>query len=341
MRILVDILHPAHVHFFRNYIAAAEERGDEVLVTSREKDVTTVLLDAYGIPHQTISRQGSGSGGLAAEWAARTPRLLGRARRFDPDVLIGIMGVSIAPVARLLRRPSAVFYDTEVAKRTNSMVYPMAAAVVTPDCYEGARRRNQITYPGYHELAYLHPSRFTPDRRVLTEFGIEQNAPYSVVRFVGQDSSHDGGEIALGHDRKVLLVRELERFGRVVVSSESSLPPEIADHRLTGPLHKVHHVLAFATTCVGESATMATEAAVLGTSSVFIGQTSRGYIDELADRYQLIDRFTPGELTAALSSAAAAITTGESSDRSDRHSRMLKDKVDVTAWMTTFMERYR
>ncbi len=39
MRILVDIGHPAHVHFFKNFIWEMEKRGHEFIVTARDKDV--------------------------------------------------------------------------------------------------------------------------------------------------------------------------------------------------------------------------------------------------------------------------------------------------------------
>lgn len=341
MRILVDILHPAHVHFFRNYIAEAQARGDQVLVTSRDKDVTGILLDAFDIDHQMISRKQSGGNRLTTEWAARTARLYRIARRFNPDVLIGIMGVSIAPVGRLLRKPAIVFYDTEVARRTNAIVYPMATSIVTPDCYEAKPRTNQVMYPGYHELAYLHPNRFSPDAAILDQFGIERDEPFAIVRFVNQDSSHDGSEIALSDSQKTLLVQELADKMNVTISSEGRLPPGLEALNLTGPLHQVHHVLAFASTYIGESATMASEAAMLSTPSTFIGQTSRGYVNELSDRYGLIERFIPMEAELATATAIALTVKPDSETRSERHLRMIADKVDVTAWMLEFMDHFR
>jgi predicted glycosyltransferase len=51
MRVMVDIGHPAHVHFFRNAIRELEKRGHSVKVTARDKDVALRLLEAYGIPY--------------------------------------------------------------------------------------------------------------------------------------------------------------------------------------------------------------------------------------------------------------------------------------------------
>src|SRR5215475_6695641 len=162
MRILIDILHPAHVHFFRNFYKEMAERGHELCITVRDKDRSVELLREYDLPHVTISQQRSG-GGLAVEMLQRTRRLMKVMRDFRPDAMTGIMGPSIAVAGRLRRVPAVVFYDTEFAKQTNWFVYPLAHSVCTPDCYQGRVRGRHVSYAGYHELAYLHPRRFQPD----------------------------------------------------------------------------------------------------------------------------------------------------------------------------------
>ena len=49
MRIVVDINHPGHVHFFKNFIAQMEKHSHEILITSTEKDQTFLLLKEYGL----------------------------------------------------------------------------------------------------------------------------------------------------------------------------------------------------------------------------------------------------------------------------------------------------
>ena len=341
MRFLVDILHPGHVHFFRHVIAEMTERGDEVLVTARHKEVAVDLLEAFDIPYIVLSSQSTGTIGLSTEWAARTARLASRARKFSPDVLLGIMGVSIAPVGRLLRRPALVFYDTEVATQTNRFVYPMASSVITPDCYDAPVRGNHITYPGYHELAYLHPNRFTPSTGKLAAFGLSPDEPFTVVRFVSWESSHDGGEVALDTAQKVALVERLQQYGRVVISSEGRIPPPLESLRLTGPVEDVHHVLAYSTLTIGESSTMASESAVLGTPAIHVGETSRGYIDDLQRRYGLVEHFQPKEFGAALVAAEEAVARPDPERAGSARSRMLADKIDVTSWMIDYLDGLR
>ena len=61
----------------------------------------------------------------------------------------------------------------------------------------------------------------------------------------------------------------LRAHGRVRVSSESPLPAHLDAHRYRGDPGEIHHVMAFCRAVIGESATMASEAAVLGVPAVY------------------------------------------------------------------------
>src|SRR5919197_3808173 len=217
MRILIDILHPAHVHFFRNFHDEMTERGHELCITARDKDRSVELLRKFGLAHRQISAQGDR--GLAVEMVQRTSRLLKVMREFRPDVLTGIMGPSIAVAGKLRRVPAVVFYDTEFAVQTNRFVYPLAHSVFTPDCYQGRVRGRQVRYAGYHELAYLHPKRFRPDPRRLSAFGVDPREPYALLRFVSWQASHDRHERGLSVAQKRHLIDVLQSRGvRVLIS---------------------------------------------------------------------------------------------------------------------------
>ncbi len=341
MRILVDLLHPAHVHVFRILIAELQANGDDVLVTARDKDVTLGLLNEYGIDHRVISAQATGSIGLVTEWVGRSAKLSRIAHDFKPDVMIGIMGVSIAPVGRLLRIPTLVFYDTEFATTTNRIVYPLAGAVITPDCYSAPVNGSHVTYPGYHELAYLHPDRFEPDPARVEAFGIDPQSTYSIIRFVSWEASHDRKEVALTLDQKRHLVDRLLLHGGVAISSESTLPADLRQYALSGPTSDVHHVLRYASVVVGESATMASEAAVLGTPAVYVATTSRGYVDDLERRYGLVRHIDPSEFGFAVSATEDALTPASQRSAEQAHQHLLTDKIDVTSWMIDYLDRFR
>jgi predicted glycosyltransferase len=338
MRILIDILHPAHVHFFRHFHAEMASRGHDLFVTARDKDRSVELLREFGLSYEQISAQHQ-RGGLPVEMIQRTGRLLNVIRRFRPDVLTGIMGPSIAVAGRLRRVPAVVFYDTEFAVQTNRLVYPLAYSVCTPDCYQGRVRGRHVQYPGYHELAYLHPNRFQPDPRRLSAFGVSPGEPYSLVRFVSWRAVHDRHERGLTAQQKRHLIDVLQARGsRVLISSEEPLPSDLAGLEVKGPVDQIHHVLAFAQFFVGESATMASEAAVLGVPAVFIATTGRGYTDDEEKRYGLVRHFTDGQYEEAV--AAIEKLTSESPREFGQaaRERLLAEKIDVTGWMVDYFE---
>jgi predicted glycosyltransferase len=339
MRILIDILHPAHVHFFRNFHNEMAGRGHELCITARDKDRSVELLEAFGLPYQQISQQKSGGTGLAVEMAQRTPRLMKIMGSFKPDVMTGIMGPSIALAGslRLRRVPAVVFYDTEFAVQTNRIVYPLAYSVCTPDCYQGTVPGRHLTYAGYHELAYLHPNRFRPDPAVLAEFGLTPGEPYSIVRFVSWQAVHDRKERGLSAKQKRHLVEVLQRRGRVLISSEGPLTPDLAELEVRGRVNQIHHLIAHARLVVGESATMSSEAAVLGVPAVFIATTGRGYTDDEERRYGLVRHFTEDQYDMALSAIEETLATPPAAWQAARQ-RLLKDKIDVTAWMVDYFE---
>ena len=196
-----------------------------------------------------------------------------------------------------------------------------------------------MVYPGYHELAYLHPKRFAPCADILRAADIDVGRPFFVVRFVAWKATHDVGEIGLTDERKIAVVRSLEKYGRVIVSSEGEVPGSLLGNLYRGPVESFHHLLAFSELYFGESATMASESAVLGTPAIYIAKTGRGYTDDQA-RYGLVHNFKHTECDAALHRAELLLQNLERTRREAdaNHQRLLADKIDVTEFMTDLFE---
>jgi hypothetical protein len=342
MRILVDLTHPGDVHFFRHAIEMWRQRDHTLLITARRKDLTVDLLQRLAIEHEDLGAASNGLVGLGVELFARTYRLCRRVREFRPDVMTTTAGTFIAQAGWLCRVPSVVFYDTENATLSNLITYPVCTVVVTPQCYFGrvpaARHR---TYAGYQELAYTHPRRFTPDPERLADFGLVRDEPFIFMRLVSWGAAHDTLDHGFTHVEDA--IRELERFGRVVISSEAPLPPALASYRLTGPLEQVFHVLAFARLYIGESATMASESATLGTPAILVSTTGRGYTDDQERRYGLTYTFRDRRTAQrdALARAVDILSDPESKARwAERRERMLAETIDLTEYVVTLVESY-
>jgi len=328
MNVIVTIQHPGHVHFFKHAVAAFQRRGHEVHVFARENEMTVDLLRRYGIDHEVLAGSSDSLLSLAAVQATYETRLLRRARRIDPDVVTAIGGVAAAHVAAAVGAKSVVFYDTEHATVIKKLAYPFADAVCTPACYRGDIGDKQVRYPGVHELAYLHPDRFTPDPSGVP--ALDADRPLVVGRFSSWDSSHDIGQGGFGDLRDA--VDRLEAAGaRVVLTSEVPLPDDLADRRIATPPNRIHDLLAGADLVVSEGATTAAESAVLGTPAVYVNSLSLGYTAELEDRYGLLFGFNgPGRHDAGLETAVEILADGADDRWVRRRERLLAETVDVT-----------
>ena len=336
MRIIVDILHPAHVHVFRNFMREMEERGHTVLITARKKDISLDLLDLYGFDYIHISDKASSASKLVFELANRNKKFYKICKQFKPDVLMGIMGPTISTVGSVMGIPRYTFYDTETATATNWFTYPLSTAVVTPSCYTGKVRGKHVTYPGYHELAYLHPEIFTPDKKILEEVGLKEGEPFFVLRLVSWKASHDVGY--RGFTDTVDMVKKFEKYGRVLITSEEPLAPELEAYRVTIAPHKIHHLMAFSTMYIGESVTMASEAAVLGVPAIMIVEYGISYVQDQEDNYGLVFRFS--DQKEGFNKALELLEDPKLKEEwHKRQQKMLSDKINVTKWMVEFIEK--
>jgi hypothetical protein len=329
MKALVTVQHPAHVHFFRHAIRDLQARGHEVHVAALDKDVALSLLDAYDIDHTVLGSRTGSVPEVAVSQALVEARLFRLARRFDPDVITAIGGLTAAHVGAALGIRSVVFTDTEHARVSNRLTFPFADEVWTPDCYWRDEGADHHRYPGFHELAYLHPDRFTPDPAVLERRGVDPDERFVVLRLTDWGAVHDIGDSGL--DGLPGLVRRLESQGAsVYVTAEGALPDALSDRELTVEPSEIHHLLAYADLFVGESPTMATESAVLGTPAVYVHSQSLGYTEELSD-YGLLWGFHGEDRNArGAERALEVLDAADETDWAGRRERLLAAKVDTT-----------
>lgn len=336
MRILIDIKHPAHVHFFSNFIRTMREKGHKILVTARDKEMTLYLLERYGIVYEKISAIGSNKLALPFELIVRNFRFLRIATRFKPDILIELMGVTAAPIARIIGKPCLVFYDTENAKLTNSIAYILSTKFITPESYRKDLGRKNMRYKGYHELAYLHPSYFTPDRKVLKKLDLTGGQRFTVLRFVSWNASHDLMHKGISLETKKKAVDEFLKYGKVFITSEKELPPELEKYRPKLRPEDIHSLLYYSTLLYGESATMASEAAVLGTYAIYLDDEGRGYTDEEEKRYNLIFNFSESEedQKRSIDKGIAILKSKNPKEEAQKNrKKLLNEKCDVTKFM--------
>jgi hypothetical protein len=335
MRIVVEITHPAHVHFYLNPIRILREKGHQILVTSRDKDCTLALLEELEIPNKCLSK--AGNGGLlsmSSELVKRDFSLLRLLRRVRPDIVTGVGGVSAAHAGLLAGCPSVVFYNTEEAKLQNAISYPLATRVVVSTSYTGwTPKHRTIRYRGYHELSRLHPLYFQPDRSIAISNGLAEHENTFLIRLVSWKASHDIG--LTGWSQKTLrrVVKALTSKGRVLISSESNLPSDLSRFRYTGLQSAIHHVMGHCRLVIGESATMASEAVVMGVPAIYAAPSYRGYIAEQQDRYGMAAFVREPSANPILSAIDHFLKTSNE-ELAFRHRGLINDCVDVPKFVS-------
>ena len=113
MKILIDIGHPAHVHFFKYLIRNLEKDGHSIKITARDKEVTLALLKAYGFDYVSRGELKKSMLKKAFGLFSVDYTLYKIAKDFQADLLLGVHNPYIAHAGTLLRKPSIIFTDTE------------------------------------------------------------------------------------------------------------------------------------------------------------------------------------------------------------------------------------
>lgn len=336
LRILFDISQQAHVHLFKHAIHELERLGHETMVASRNKGVTTALLDASGIDHRPISKHRPWSGALVPEWALREHRLIAIAREFDPDVVVSQFTPCATHAARLANARSIIFSDDESATDVaGTVTHPFATLIYTPQAFTTDLGPKHRRYDGYHELAYLRPSRFERDPSALQSAGIDPDQQYFVCQFDAWEQPDEGGTSGFSPYGKRDLLDFLDQHGTVYVESPADLPSDLPVAELPVPAPDVHHLLAFADLYVGDSRTMALEAGTLGTPSIWSWPESMhrpGHVRELDTEYSLVLSFE-SEHETVVTAKNLAVDPKARERWAGRRDQLLGDTVDVTGFM--------
>ena len=339
MNILIDIGHPAHVHLFRCFAHEMLTRGHKVLFTCRDKEFEIALLKAEGFEYISFGKK----------YSSKLGKILGLLKfdclewktclQFKPDILLSHGSMYAAHAAWLYGRPHISFEDTYNFEKIR-LYEPFTVSILTADYEHPFISKKEIHYAGYHELAYLHPKRFTPDKSVLAELGLIKDEKYVLLRFVSWKATHDSGHKGMSIENKRRAVRLFSQYAKVFISSEKDLPEDLQCYRLPTPPERIHHVMAFSSLIFGESATMVSEGVVLGVPGIYMDNTGRYYTREQEVRYGMCFNFSESlEDQDRAINKGVEILSSSTFDNSG-HEQMLKEKIDVTGFLVDFVENW-
>jgi predicted glycosyltransferase len=341
MKIFIDIGHPAHVHYFKNFIKIMENKGHVFFVSARERSIIFSLLDKYEISYFNRGRGMDIIIGKLFYMFATDLKLLFKAIKFKPDIFISFASPYAAQTAWLLRTPHIVLDDTEHARFGHLFYKPFSRVFLNPSCFQKDFGRRQIRFKSYSELFYLHPNQIRNQPGSFVLPCISENEKFALLRFVSWKANHDIGHSGLDLQTKKKLINILlEKNFKVFISSEAENKDPFFDKYMIKISPELIHILMDqAQLLVTEGATMASECAMMGTPAIYVNSLDAGTLRELEDKYHLIHGFRSS--AGVLEKVSELINTPDlKSTYRLRRDKMLSEKIDPTAFLVWFVENY-
>jgi len=317
-----------------------KSKGHEFVITARDKEVTLYLLDYYNIK---FVPRGTGRIGLLGKFFyifVADILILRESIQFKPDIFLSFGSPYAAHISWILRKPHIAFDDTEHAFFEHLLYVPFTKIILTPKNFRKNFGSKHIFFNSTMDLCYLQSKYFYPDRSILDFLGIKEGEDYVLMRFVSWDASHDKGQKGVSLENKILAVKTISKYCKVLISSEKKLPEELQQYQIKVPYEKMHDVLFFAKLFFGESGTMASEACVLGTPAINVATS--------AELIGVFDDFISSNLMYVIPDNKKAINKAEEllkSSVSKQDSRRIANefihsRIDVTELMVWLIEQF-
>lgn len=347
MNILIDIGHPGHVHLLHGVSEELKQRGHSIHYSVRDIPVAKRLMEHYGMtPWLDLGGKKDSLWGKAQTVINQDILLLHHVHRNHIDLGLS-SGLVLSHVSRMTSMKSFMFDDDDDEAEPLIVKYghPMTDVVFTPDCIK-RKTKHAVYYEGTHELAYLHPKRFTPDPEVLQRSGIMEGERFFIMRFVALKGHHDKGQQGLTLEQKKSLVELLKPHGRVIITSERAIEPEFEDYRLPVPPEDIHSLMAYCSLFLGDSQTMTSEAAVLGVPALkcntFAGRLS--VPNMLEQRFGLCYAYHPTQFEEMYHHVEQMLARNHEELRNEwqiKRQQMLARMIDPTGFFVDYLTRLR
>ena len=302
MKFIFELNHPKHYYQFKYIMQELKNSGHNVLVLARDKDVLLDVLKEERVDYIVFGKHNKSLKAKILGTFALINNYIRIVRKYGGDVIVSKASFYGTFTAWLLRRKSVIFPDSEVVKVTNKYVVPICTKVVTPQSFALDYGNKHLRVSGLFEDCYLSPTVYQADSSVIEQYGLQK--PYAVVRFVGWYANHDVGKNGFTIEEKISLIDTISKSMTVYVSSERELPESISQYKLPTPASRIHDVLSFADLYIGDSQTMATEAALLGTPAIrsnsFVGPNDMSNFKMLETKYGLLHNIAEYDKVLAL-----------------------------------------
>jgi predicted glycosyltransferase len=340
MKIVFFINTAAQAHFFKNIIRALEGKGHDVKILARNYGETVYLLNAFNLSHFVYADVPASKYGKILFLPYHILSAYHFLKKSDMDLIVG-SGIYSAFTSFLLKKPNIVFIDAVSTEIELAFLKRFTHAILTPSNLTAELGEKHIRINSFKELAYLHPKYFDPDKKIFDLANIDEKDNLCLLRFNVFDAAHDFGVRGFSPNERKMLTKELGKYGKVLISSESSLPEDLSEHVLRISKEKIHDVLYYAKLLIADTGTMVTEAALLGTPAISYRPKAEkiGNFIELEKEYNLI--FSLENLEQVINTATDLLSQKDlKKEWKVKRERLVKEKIEITLFMAWFIENF-
>ncbi len=327
MKILFDIMHPAHINFFKNMIRICREQGHEVVITvlNRGKVPSIVRRELPDEEVHVIGRhRGTRYSILMEANILRFLRMFAFLLRRRPDIGLSVGSFVAGMGFRLLGRRNYQVDDDPERFWNVALEKFTATRLFFPEGISDNHPRIS-NFNCLKEWAYLSPRYFEPNAAVLEPYGVRERE-YIFIREVSTGSlnymnqaknpvASISGKFPPGY--KVLLSLEDK-------STREQYPAEWIV--LREPVEDIHSLMYFSKCVVSSGDSMAREGAMLGVPAVYCGSRDMRANQVLIDR-QMLHHLSPDETVRFLHQLAAGEAGVE--DQHRRRQALLAEWDDI------------
>jgi predicted glycosyltransferase len=345
MNIAFYLAHPSQYYVFKQSILKLKINGHKIHVFIKAKDILEDILikDQIHYLNVTPNKKKYGFLSLLISVFKKNISLFKEFKKKQIDLLLTAASDS-CQVSYLMGIPSIDLNDDDasVVKKSALFGWPFATNIFAPEsCNMGYWSKKTFFYKAYQKLFYLHPNYFNPDLEIVKKY-VSNEKPYIIIRSVSLTAHHDKNIRGLSNELVEKLIKKLSSYANIYIFSERRLPESLEKYKLKiNPLH-MHHLLYYAKMIIGDSQSMAHEAAVMGTPSIryndFVGRI--GVLEELEHKYGLTFGITPDQPEKLVGKAEELVNLNENETFRNKAKSMIDEMIDPTAFLVWFIKNY-
>jgi len=303
MNALFFLVHPSKYHLFKNTFELFNKNGHSYDIIISNKEVLSDLLKSGGYKHHDIFPNGRRIDFLPNKLNAvinlfRTLWRLSKATKnkkydiFITDDVLTILG-------RIKRVPSIAFTDNDLSTvPLVKLIFRAATRIIAPATTKlDELEFKKISFKGSKAVAHLHPKYFIKSNEVFKTYSLSGKS-IIFIRLSKLNANHDshGNPGITNNDLFEILKIVSDKF-QVIISAEREIPSEFNHLKLKINPIDFDQVLANSAFFIGDSSTMAMEAAVLGVPNILINNIAKklGVLREMHEKYGIhnyYDTFT-------------------------------------------------